>query len=152
MNINDLLARLASVIGLDSLALDEHGLCRVTFDNNLAVTLEAAQGGRTLILSSILGPIPPHLRRSLYTAMLEANLAAQSTHGAVFSIDPASDEVVMSLSLDGTAMVYEEFEKTAEGFLNRLETWMERVSRGANEHDPAREPPLMIPGQGFIRP
>lgn len=152
MDINHVLAELGNRVGLDGLALDDRGLCRLVFDQHLIVDLEADPDGHTVHLHGIVAPLPPEGREALYEQLLDANLADSSTGGAHFALDRQRGEILLERALDMDRHDYQDLVNVLESLVNHLESWQERLQQPASgspqNHD---YPPMHGLGGGFIR-
>ncbi|MES2596735.1 MAG: type III secretion system chaperone [Verrucomicrobiota bacterium] len=97
MKLQDLLADLGSNMGLANLKLDSHGVCRLAFDAQTHVDLEAdADDENTLIMHSVVGATPHESVSAFYQKLLSGNYLGRETAGAVLALDSGSGEVVLS--------------------------------------------------------
>lgn len=89
-----LLAELASTLGLSSLSPTDDGVCTLVVDQDLPLNLALAPDGRDLVLFSPLGAIAPAHQPVMYARMLRANGAGASP--VVLGIATGSDTGLIS--------------------------------------------------------
>ena len=131
MNIADALNELGSRIGLPALAVNDAGLCRVLFDEALAVDFEVMDEGRTLHLSSAVLPFAPETQGEDFLArLLQASFLGVSTGGAHFSA--SEDEILFERSLDILCMDFTSFFQSIENFVNHLYGWRDKLATDFN--------------------
>lgn len=94
------LKRLAALIGVDSIALDEGDMCTLDYQDQVSLTLIAPEGSGTLYLSACLGPVPAGDRTAFFERLLKMNFLLVDTNGAALSLDDAGREVHLCYALD----------------------------------------------------
>lgn len=146
MHLADSLAELGMLLGLGPLAFNEHGLCRLQFDNALTVDLETADDGATLHLCGSLGAAPAD-RETLRT-LLHANFLGEGTGGAAFALDGARNELLLHRTLAASQLDVPALAAAVEAFVNYYDGWTRKLaesSAGAplSSAAPANMPPSM---------
>ena len=128
MNLPDALTELGRLLKLPKLTLNEEGICRVVFDEELTLDFESFAEGRMLHLSSIIAPLDEQNRaETFFETLLHANLLGLATAGGHFSVDEANAEVLFERTLimeehDATGFV-----SAVESFVNHLEGWKQQL-------------------------
>ena len=125
MHIDELLSSLSARLGTE-LVLNEHGACRLVFDENVRVNLEADEMDDTVYLHTSF-PLPPGGGEALYKALLGANLFGYEAGGAAFALDEAHGEVVLNRVLHVGGMDAVLFAGILERFVEAAEDWQKRL-------------------------
>jgi len=129
MNIPDALNELGSLLNLPELALNDEGVCRLVFDEDLTLDFESMADGRMLHLSTAITTLDTeNQNESFFQTLLHANLLGLATGGAHFSVNEASDEVLLERTLKMDQHDATGFCSAVESFVNHLEGWKERLS------------------------
>ncbi|WP_461211041.1 type III secretion system chaperone [Desulfocurvus sp. DL9XJH121] len=152
MHIDAILDTLSARSGAD-LSLNGEGACRLVFDENVAVTIEADEMDDTVYLYTSF-PLPPGDREALYARMLRANLFGFEAGGGAFALDEGRGEVVLNRVLHVGGMDAELFAGIVERFVEAAENWQRRQDEVRGEvrgeaAGGARE--RVEAGPGFIR-
>jgi len=153
MNAKEILAELTREIGLEGTQFDENHMCRLVFDDKLAVDFENPPDQNLLLVYASAGKLPRDGREQLYKMMLEANLFGLGTGGAVLALDANLDEIILFRRYPSDDIDYDKFKQDLELFLESLEQWQDKVltygSAGDLETDtPA---PSGSPQNGLMR-
>ena len=130
MDIRHLLKEMGNQTGLGDIVLDENNVCRLVFDDKLAVDVEALPDGKKFYIHASVGPTPFENRATLFEEVLAANLFGQGTAGATLALDRDLGEIILFREFETEKTDYQEFVSALEVFLSRLEYWTERVSSG----------------------
>ena len=93
MEINELLHDFGNQIGITDLALDDDGLCSISFDDRFALTVELNPDDNGFYVYASLGIVPVEHTMEAYTKLLQANYFGHQTGQAFFCISPESEEV-----------------------------------------------------------
>lgn len=143
MTVNDLLAEFGRKAGLGVLALDDKGLCRLSFDDTLIVDLEEDEGAGVLHIYATVGAIPAAGKEMVYATLLSANLFGTETGGATLAIDRLRGEIVLCRSVQPDHLDPTAFEGILESFVNTLEQQRENLNSavGAGSEAPAASMP-----------
>lgn len=129
MHLADALAELGSFLGLGTLAFNEHGLCRVRFDDRLTVDFEADADERTLHLVGSLGVAPRgEQSEPILESLLHANFIGCGTGGAYFAIDLANGELLFTKSLPAHRLSFSALVAGVESFVNFYQGWSEKLA------------------------
>jgi hypothetical protein len=131
------LRRLAALIGIDSLALDEEGMCNLEYQGKVNLTLIVPRGSGALYLSASLGPVPAGDRAAFYERLLKLNFLVLDTNGATLALDDEAREVHLCYALN-----LDHFNE--EGFPPLVGNLLERALRMQSEIHEA--PPEMDQG------
>jgi hypothetical protein len=154
MDTAALLGELARHLGVNELALDHNGVCRLVFDGKVVVDLEPSRDGRSLHMCGVVARIPAEGREGLFAGLLDANYFGQGTGRAVLAIDSQNNEVVLQQQLELETLAASSFAQELQAFTDRLEDWQRRMERGelASASRPAAAPPTEQGlGGGFLR-
>lgn len=142
MHIDDLLRILSARTGAD-MALNEHGACRLVFDENVVVDMEADEVDDTVYLYTSF-PLPAGEREPLYADLLKANLFGFEAGGAAFALDEMRGEVVLNRVLHVGGMDAELFAGILERFVEAAEDWktrLEAAGGAGSRPEPVRRGP-----------
>ena len=125
MKLDLLLQSLGAALGMNDLALNEHGVVSLEFEGRYRITIEPDPDGEFFHLYSPLCRIPEDAaaRYSLYEALLTANCYGRGTLGSSFAIDEASAEVVLGRRFDGESTQGQELVDALRGQLTVLDHW-----------------------------
>lgn len=138
MPLADMLNELGQAMRLGPLALDESNLCRLVFDNELAVVIEHVPARGRFFLHAVVGTAPED-GSPILAEMLAANLFGHGTGDAVLALDRQAGEVLLFRAFDEETADYRSFAAGLELFLRSLEGWKARLARaeaiGAAEPD-----------------
>lgn len=147
MHIEDILHSLSVQLGID-IALDDKGACRLVFDGNVAVDIEADERDDTVYLHTAF-PLPGGDREPLYAELLRANLFGHEAGGAAFALDEARGDLVLNRVLHVGGMDAMLFAGILESFVEAAEAWSVRLAGkdGGAEAASAHH----HHGNGFIR-
>lgn len=128
-NIDVAVARLGQAMGMD-LKLDESRACRLVFDANLTVDIEApAVLPDTLVMTCGLSTgIPLDNREVVYQSLLEANFFARGTGGGVIAYDEDREELVLQRMLAINSADEQDIVNALESLLAYAESWIERLA------------------------
>ena len=130
MNIKDVLVELGKQMGLDGLKLDENRVCRLVFDKQYAVDIEASEDEKIVHIYSKVTTAPPEHRDEFYALLLEANLFGKGTGGAMFALDQSQNDVYLCRALSMDSTDYQEFVNVLESFVNHVEAWSKKIESG----------------------
>lgn len=146
MKLEDALAAIARAAGLNTLAFDQAGVCRLMFDQKRVVDIERLDGhGHEAYLYAVVGPVPAQDREALYADLLGANLFGRETGEAVLALDAVAGEVLLQQKVDVVDMDESRFVSLVEAFVHTLEHWQDRFEQGAPSSATAYEPPSDAP-------
>ena len=158
MNIRDVLKELGSQMGLDNLKLDENRVCRLVFDKEYAVDIEASEDEKIVHIYARGVSVPPEKREEFYALLLEANLFGKGTGGAMFALDQTQNDVYLCRALAMDSTDYQDFVNVLESFVNHLEAWAKKIDSGALTREggaskTSSEVEMLPPGpgEGFIK-
>jgi len=151
MDLDALLVELGRRLGVESLGLDEHGVCRLVFDKKLVVDLEPTDDRKHLHVTAVVGVVPPDAGPQFFRKLLAASFVGQETGGAAFAVDELNGEIVLwqRVALDALDIVG--FTQDLDEFVNRLDLWIGRLE-SADAADAANGPRtegLIPPGVGI---
>lgn len=133
MNLSDLLSDLGNQIGLGPLKLDDSGVCRLVFDGDVSIDLEAGDDdGNSLLLHSVVGTTPPEGRLAYYSALLTGSYLGTQTVGGSLSLDPSTGEAVLWTSLEIAQLDTEVLANKLTAFTQAIRHWTEEL---ANAHE-----------------
>ncbi|HSI85271.1 MAG: type III secretion system chaperone [Candidatus Methylacidiphilales bacterium] len=139
MSIINLLSELGSHMGMNQLRPNEHGICRLVFDQKLKVDLEPSEDGKSLLVYTKVGEIPHGAASGFYRMLLDASLFGRGTGGgATLALDGDAGEVFLQAILPLDKLDAIVLSSTLEDFLNTAETWVSHFE--ANEFPHWDEP------------
>jgi hypothetical protein len=135
--VDELLAQFGYANGMRGLQLSEEGTCAFDHRSGLVVVVELGTDAKVLHWYTRLCPVPAEERERFYEQLLEKNLLALQTNGAVIGLDKRANEVVLSYqaaldSLDVVRFtnVMENFLATATGIRESLEEHSDEFTNG----------------------
>lgn len=131
MTIAEMLAQLGSQIGL-ALKLDHQGTCRLIFDGEISVDIEAVAGvADQAYLHTMVGVVPAGVGEEFYELLLSANLFGRGTGGAILSVDPQRREVILHRTLQLGSMSYPDVTAAMEAFITQTRAWTHQLRSGS---------------------
>lgn len=122
MELTKIIEEFAKVAGIDRIEPEEDGCYRFEIDG-MVVTLSEVAEKEELFMWAEVGALPPEGREVLFHTLLSALFMGRATQGAVFSIDPDTETVVLHRVDSLKTMDFEGFKTKLEQFVNVLETW-----------------------------
>lgn len=114
------------------LALDHAGLARLVVDGRHTIDFELEDGGETLFVSGVLGPLPPDGREALYADLLAASLFGTRTGGFQAALDPVRRELLL-WEAHRSAPEVEVFVARLEALAAQLEDWKQRLGSAGTQ-------------------
>jgi hypothetical protein len=114
-------------IGLDSLALDDGGICALAFDGKINVNIVFREAQDQLFYVSRLGGLPAENPEEFYKNLLKANAFGSETAGAAIGIDEGDGTVVLSYVLISSTLSYDLFKVTLGNFVDLAEVWINKL-------------------------
>ena len=124
--VNLWLSSLAEAAGIESLELNDQGVCAFQFGDRVTLCLELPDDSDVLHLYSPICPVPGFGQTLLFRRLLEWNLLGLGTRGASFGIDRNTNQVLLSVSL---LMA----DTSVDRFLNVIGNFAETCERFADE-------------------
>ncbi len=125
----ELLAALASKLGLDALSAGENGICTLLIDDTLPLNIAVDAPGRDLILFSPLGELPAAQRVEFMARMLRANGAGASIY--TFGLAPAGDAALLSARYPMADLDAASLERSADEFVSVAAHWRDVLAAPA---------------------
>lgn len=131
MDLNDLLVAFCEKSGLARSVPNSSGLHRLVFDERWAVDIEERHDdGKSILLVSAVGPIPPTADATVLRRCLGANLFARRANDAFVALDTHGNELVAMCRHDTASMDLEAFELALRDFVDQMERWNEFLLAG----------------------
>lgn len=128
-HLNALLDSLGMMIGLSGLALDEDGRCSFGVDVSQALDLFLDEERASVLVATVVAPLPEAGREAILTEMLQANHAWRGTEGATLALGPEDDVLLhRELPLDA-ALDLAAFHEALRSFLTVNAAWQEYILR-----------------------
>ena len=129
MNAQDLIAQLAQETKLFDLKLDENGCARLVFDQSINIDIEHVQDENQLVLYAVLElPQTGDNRSAVLEKLLKANYFGRGTGGAVFSLDPWKNDILLTKTLDLNHCDWVEFSNALDSLVNAVEHWQAELT------------------------
>ena len=125
MNPSDLVAELGARLNLTGLTFVD-GVCRLMFDQTLAIDLED-DGAGSLCFHSVVGQVPHVDREILFRHLLSTHLFGVQTDGATFGVHPMTDEIYLFRSMPADTLDVETAYRALEQFTQHVEAWRHRL-------------------------
>jgi len=128
--VNAWLKELASLTKIDSLELNDQGVCAIKFGARAEIVFELPADSEVLHLYCPMGEVPsedpaPFLRR-----LLEWNMLGLETQGASFAVDPASNQALLCYNLPLTGSDILTFQNTVGNFAEVCERFCNELQEG----------------------
>ncbi|MBF5005831.1 type III secretion system chaperone [Diaphorobacter caeni] len=113
--------------GQGAIAFNEQGVASFDVDGQLVMQLERVRDDRALQLYAGVGLVPAMHREALYRQALEANLFGGETRDSVLSIDPDSNELMLSQLVQPSVVSDHDFVALLDDFIEVALRWQERL-------------------------
>jgi len=129
MSLDNLLAFTASRLGLDHLALNPVGVCRLIVDGTLGVTIEKSPLDGAVHFYTELMQLPDLDREPLYERLLEAQCFGRELgDGIRFGLDLQTGEMLLQRKLHLDGLSPDTFYAALTEFVNWTEHWNQKLS------------------------
>jgi hypothetical protein len=135
------LGDLGRVMGIEGLAFDPYGLCRLGFET-VAVDLQRSADGRRLLVSCLAGELPETGAAGAMRRLLEANAFFRQTRGATIGLTTGGSGVIVAREI-GAGIEADGLRRVVEGFLDVVETVRRLLAEPAEVEDGA-DPMTML--------
>lgn len=126
-DVADFVRSYGKEIGLTELALNDEGVCALTFDEKINVDILFRKEQDQAIFISKVGELPPEGKEGFYRELLKANAFGMETAGATLGIDEDENSVVLSYVLIAHIMVYDLFKTVLANFVDLAEEWIQKL-------------------------
>lgn len=136
MSPQNLFAELGQKMNLPALALDAQGLAKLVFDGKVEVNIEHDANTNQLHLYTILGQAPASNAAPVLEKLLAGNLFGQATQGAVLAIDPLTDDILITTTLNPYKTDMVDFEKALEQHVSAAEQWLDKLGDASAQPAP----------------
>jgi hypothetical protein len=149
MDPEQLLQSLATALSLPDLRFDGNGCARLAIDDAPALNFERTNSA--VHLYSVLAPLPPEGRESLYAQLLKGNLFGEATAGCSLAIDEPRNEILMCRTVVAEFASGPSFVSLVELFVDTARDWQGRIAYApASDSDsPSLTAPMMM--DQFVR-
>jgi hypothetical protein len=129
MEFSMLLHYLGTQLGLDTLALNDHGVASLKFGDDLVVHLEPDPQQPVAHLYAPLCKLPADAagRSALLEPLLIANAFGRGTAGAFFSIDENHQEILLGRILDLNRIEPQDLHQWLKDIVSTLVIWRRRL-------------------------
>ncbi len=122
--IPDFVTAYGKEIGLTALALNEEGICALTFDEKINVDILFRKEQDQLIFISKVGVLPSEGKEGFYAQLLRGNAFGTETAGAALGIDEEENAVVLSYVLIASMLNYDLFKTVLGNFVDLADEWL----------------------------
>lgn len=136
MNYNELMADLGKAVGLDDFEPDENGLCEL-YGEAATVSFQYVPEAEMVLTTGLVCKIENDASADFYRMFLEANFMFQRTRGAVLSVDPTSNAVMLARYDRLDSLTSEGFLQIVERFVTTLTEWKTWQAEGGAPSTPA---------------
>lgn len=150
MELQAILDEFGRSAGLGRVGLNEDGVCRLVFDDELTVDVERVPSRGSFYLHAVVGRLPPGDDPGLLRDLLAANLFGRHTGGATLALDPGLGEILLHRELADGTTDYQAFAAALEGFVNALERSRDRLAQGAPGGTAAPRAANALPMPGLV--
>jgi len=132
--VNAWLKELASAAEIDSLELNEQGVCAVRFGDRAEIVFEVPDPAASLHLYCPVCEIPSDsaAETALYRRVLEWNMLGLETRGAAFAVDRESNRILLCYSMPLEGAEVTTFQNTLGNFAEVCERFCDEL----NDADP----------------
>lgn len=124
--LDALFGEFGKAIQIPELRLDENGECLLEFDG-LGVSFSWDEPSTKLLLSAMLGEVPPEALAEVSSLLLRANFFFAETSGAALGMDPESRQVALCYTVPIHCLTFIQFHDEVECFVNLAEKWQARL-------------------------
>jgi hypothetical protein len=135
----DLMNALASVSGLDKIALAPNGVGALLFDQTLQIDFEYQESSGDLMLACVIGEYLPDCEAGVMKALAEANFVWAGTGGATLGANTDAKYILLAYRENTEHMDWPRFSRLLEGFLATAEQWRTRLATIQEQFSAARE-------------
>ncbi len=138
MNIDDLLGEFGAQTGLGQVHLNEDRACRLVFEGQWALDIEADAEGKHILMHVRVDSVPVQDQAAYFRRLLQANLGGVGKgvgKGACFAVDRDTDEVLLCHRLILDTTDYRTFADAVESIINCAEAWSERLTIAGDDED-----------------
>lgn len=135
--VNDLLARLGTLLGLGALQLDEQGTLGLNIDGRLTLGIQYDPNRERLLIYADLGALPSEpLQTTLLTRMLQVSLFGRLTAGGALGLAPDLDpdkplRIVLWKAMEVAALDLPALEQGLRQFINAADDWRDALPEWA---------------------
>jgi hypothetical protein len=129
MELSLLLHYLGTHLGLETLALNNHGVASLKFGDDLVVHLEPDPRHPWAHLYAPLCPLPVDAaaKAALFEPLLMANAFGRGTEGAAFAIDEEHQEIVLGRIFHPATTEPQELLQALQDLVGTLSIWKRRL-------------------------
>lgn len=131
MELKTLIERLGVELKLPELALNENGVCFLTFDGRLQVAVEAAPEPHIVFMYGVLCPIPTEGKDKLYETLMEGHLFGIGTRGGTFAASSQFGHIFLFKRFDLREISFEGFLREMESFVQAYDFWKKKIDTSA---------------------
>ncbi len=138
MKTEDLLIEYGKLKGLGTLDFNKQGVCHLTFNDTLLVSIEKSFDGEGLFIYSIVGELPLDKEKEIATTILEANLFGKETGPCVLGYDSRIRSIILFRYVSEEKLDLNSFQDELTQFFYYLAHWLAKFesicSKTADEH------------------
>lgn len=142
MNNATAVRQLGQSLGL-SLELTEGEACELIIGEDLSVLISGEPSGSRLRLAGVVASFPDGDRGSIATTLLKANYNGQGTGAAAIALDPISEDVILTRTVNASEAG---LTAAVEEFANYLDFWrnmLDAIATGGHSRSEADAPASM---------
>lgn len=149
MHPSELLSALGRKIDIPDLSFDENGLCRLRFQQRYVIDMKVVENGIWLI--AFFGPLPADTTSAFLRRLLQAQFMGHDTGGASFSVNPESEELMLSLFCPSGGYDGNTFAEQVGNFVDAVARWseVEPEREGESNVTPGSSPSSFEPEPAF---
>lgn len=125
MKLEEVLAACSKRLGLETLVLDEQGICRFSISETVKVSLERSLDEEEFYLYAPIGEMPARMTEqcAIQKKILEGNLFGRATGAASIGYDPESNLLILFQGFNEFLLNPHKFFAEFELFLGFLQHW-----------------------------
>lgn len=130
MSLALLLRTVATELDLPDLKLNSDGVCQLTVEGRLTLSIEDAPLEHSAHFYTVLIRAPDAGREEFFASLLDAQLFGREIgEGISFGFDRATGEILLCRKLTVAQLTPEAFSQALTEFINWAEHWQEKLSR-----------------------
>lgn len=127
MTTDEMIQALRRETGLPSLHIDPNNLCRLIFQDETIVNVEAPSGSEVVFLHSPVAKLPPDGREAWFAELLSANLFGRDTGDASLGLDAPMEEILLFQKINLSKIEAQEFIDIFDNFFKVVQYWKNRT-------------------------
>ena len=151
--VNSWLAELGGQAGIQSLALNDEGICAIRYNNKINVDVEYPDQSEKVYLNCPMLPVPDDdsERDRVFDEIMRLNFFAMETRGAVFAIDERDESLVLCYGHLVSDLDCVSFMNLLGNFIETADKWYDRLNEEKKTPPAGEAPQAFSPIRDFNR-